>query len=437
MGFRGGRHTRDRDAGQAHPAQFRERISHAVPQQLSSESREEDNDKEDFSGEESGENLEGICHVFRDETWNQNNFIYDPTPLPFTGQKGWTTYCRYLPTFLYLWEIFWPFSRLCSIVRESNRYATTNMGDGKTMGGRMWTDLTVPELKCFIAILLYMGMKRQPSLRSYWAKKGSTFYCPMISTLMMCRCFESTMCCLHITDSAIYDAIPRGTLGFDKIRQIWWLVEEVRDRCKAIWLVGKYILVDKMIIWYKGTYALIWQYMPNKPQKWGFKVWCFADAASKFVWNFSIYCGKSNNKGVVPPMARGEPTLAHNVVLKLAEGLENKGHVIVMDNFFSSVGLFMDLKARGIYATCTMRSNRIGLPLELKNSRRFRRAPQGTLDWCMHESWGICCVLWKDKEPILSISTHSTPILAPFYVVDIVPRRKGAIREFIPTSRCT
>ena len=146
--------------------------------------------------------------------------------------------------------------------------------------------------------------------------------------------FESIKHCLHITDLAVYDAIPCGTRGFDKICQVRWLVEEVRDSCKAVWSLGKYISVDEMMIQYKGTYAPIHQYMPNKPQKWRFKLWCFADAASKFVWNFSIYCGKSNNKGMAPPMARGEPALAHNVVLKLAEGLENKGHVIVMDNFF-------------------------------------------------------------------------------------------------------
>ena len=94
----------------------------------------------------------------------------------------------------------------------------------------------------------------------------------------------------------------------------------------------------------------------------------------------------------------------------------------------------MDLRAKGIYATGTMLSNRIGLPLDLKNTRRFRRVPQGTLGMRMHESRGICCVLWKDKEPVLLISTHLAPILAPFYIVDIVPCRRGAIREFIPTS---
>ena len=45
-------------------------------------------------------------------------------------------------------------------------------------------------------------------------------------------------------DLEIYDAIPPGTPGFDKICQVRWLVEEVRNSCKAIWSLEKYILVE-------------------------------------------------------------------------------------------------------------------------------------------------------------------------------------------------
>jgi hypothetical protein len=60
-----------------------------------------------------------------------------------------------------------------------------------------------------------------------------------------------------------------------------------------------------------------------------------------------------------------------------------------MDNFFISVGLFEELASMQIYATSTMRANRIGLLLALKNTRAFRNIPQGTLDWRMHESWRL------------------------------------------------
>ena len=71
-------------------------------------------------------------------------------------------------------------------MRESNQYAIVDMGDGKTIGGRMWKEVTVPELKYFIAISLYIGMERQSSLKSYQSKKDCIFYCPAISSFMTC-----------------------------------------------------------------------------------------------------------------------------------------------------------------------------------------------------------------------------------------------------------
>jgi hypothetical protein len=52
---------------------------------------------------------------------------------------------------------------------------------------------------------------------------------------------------------------------------------------------------------------------------------------------------------LVPPRARrGESRLTHEVVLKLVSGIEGKGHLVVMDNYFSSIGLFQDLLSRCI-----------------------------------------------------------------------------------------
>jgi hypothetical protein len=128
-----------------------------------------------------------------------------------------------------------------------------------------------------------------------------------------------------------------------------------------------------MMVRYKGTHCPIRQYMPNKPLKWGLKVWYLACSVSKYVWNFDFYCGKNatrnlaanpivnppivplevpivnalldpNEPQVVPPIPlvepevvqppqplvpprarRGEAKLAHEVVLKLVSGLEGKG----------------------------------------------------------------------------------------------------------------
>jgi hypothetical protein len=167
-------------------------------------------------------------------------------------------------------------------------------------------------------------------------------------------------------------------------------------------------------------------------------VWCLADSKSKFVYNFEIYCGKNPNgpEGQAPTRV-GEGNMARNVVLGLMEGLEGKGHVLVTDNYFSSIGLFTELANRDIYATGTMRSNRVGLPSEFKNLHMWDRSIQGTLEWKMHASKGVASVMWKDKRPVILISTHAVPVQPPCTHPDLlvkVPRRNGAVRDAIHTS---
>jgi hypothetical protein len=155
---------------------------------------------------------------------------------------------------------------------------------------------------------------------------------------------------------------------------------------------------------------------------------------TKFVWNFAVYYGKTEETEEVPRVTRGEARLAQKVVLDLVADVQDKDHAISMDNFFTFVGLFKELASIQIYATGTVRTNRIGLPSALKNTRAFKNVLQGTLEWRMHETRRMARVLWKDKKPVLLLSTHAIPIGYPCMPVPTVPRRNGAEWENIMTS---
>ena len=170
-------------------------------------------------------------------------------------------------------------------------------------------------------------------------------------------------------------------------------------------------------------------------------MWCLADLISKLVYNFDIYCGKNrdgtrNGDENVEPICipRGESRLAHDVVMKLIEGNHGKGHCIVMDNYFISIGLFEELANFGTYATGTVWIIRVGLPVDFKNVKEFNKLPQGFLDWRMHESCGISSVIWKDKKAVVLLSTHALSIEFPCMPVTTVPRRNGAIKENVPST---
>jgi hypothetical protein len=281
---------------------------------------------------------------------------------------------------------------LRDIVNETNQYATSRTSEGVIPGGDHWALLTVAEFKAWLAIWLYMDMKWQPNMKSYWMKEGSVFHCPIISKLMTRDQFMALTICFHITNPATY-VREKGLPGYDKLGQTRWLVDRIRETCKKVWKLGKVCTIDEMIIRYKGTYCPLRQYMPQKPQKWGIKVWYMACSVTKFVWNFALYCGKNEDNEEVARVARREARLAHKVVLNFAADVQGKGHVISIDNFFTSVRLFEELASMRIYATGMVRSNRIGLPLALKNRGAFRNVPHGTLEWRMHETRKMACVL--------------------------------------------
>jgi hypothetical protein len=342
---------------------------------------------------------------------------------------------HHMPTILQLFELFWPLVLMQNIVIETNSYAMERLdAHGNTRGGEKWENLIVAGLKAFLAIHMYMGMKRQPNYKTYWEKAGTFFHCPIISNIMTRERFIQLRRCLYLTNPATYAHIEKGDLGYDKLRQVRWLVDEIRNTCMREWSLGKFLIIEEMMVRYKGSYCPIRQYMPKKPEKWEIKFWVLVDSVSKFIFCFEIYCGKNLEAEVRMEGPRQEASAAYAVVMKLLRGLEEKGHCVVMDNYFYSIQLFEDLLKKGIYATGTIRSNRIGLPSHLKNTKTWIRCNQGHIEWAMHNSRLLSCLMWKDKCPVFLISTHANPIGFPCMPRDEVPRRNGAVRENIPTS---
>jgi hypothetical protein len=45
----------------------------------------------------------------------------------------------------------------------------------------------------------------------------------------------------------------------------------------------------------------------------------------------------------------------------------------------------------------------------MRKVKEFKRRTKGDLEWFMHELRKMCSVLWKDKMPVLLLSTHAPP----------------------------
>jgi hypothetical protein len=128
---------------------------------------------------------------------------------------------------------------LRDIVAETNCYAMEEDVHGDTCGGPAWRNLTVPELKAFIAASFLMGLKKQPNNKSYLSKEGSFFHCPRISKIFTRDRFQELVRCLHLTNPTNY--VREKTLpGYDKMGQVRWVVNSIRDNCRKVWNLGKF-----------------------------------------------------------------------------------------------------------------------------------------------------------------------------------------------------
>jgi hypothetical protein len=299
---------------------------------------------------------------FAPNTWNKDGHKYANEPLDFTGpEPGCTHPYGRLPSVLGLFEKFWSNILQRCIVRETNRYASEVIEStgGKIRGGLHWTPLGLQEFQAYIAMCLYMGVKKLPSTRLYWSRKETLFHYLVILQRMMWEWFELITRCLHVANAPAH-VMDRDSATYDKLHKVCWLVDEVQDRFKAMWTPNKQMTVDECMVMYKGQYCPIRQYMPLKPIRFGIKVWVATDALSKYLWNFEIYCGKGGNPHDVDndsdedsdggSSSDAEVTRAgieeglqgRNVVKSLMQDLVGRGHIVTTDNFFTSVPLFLD-----------------------------------------------------------------------------------------------
>ena len=87
------------------------------------------------------------------------------------------------------------------------------------------------------------------------------------------------------------------------------------------------------------------------------------DSKTGFLLKFDVYTGKNES---LPDAAGG---VGHRIVMFLAEQWLGVGRVFFVDNWYSSIPLFEDLRLRISGACGTIRIIRKGLPAEMKEMK--------------------------------------------------------------------
>lgn len=272
-----------------------------------------------------------------------------------------------------------------TLVTETNRFA-------KQKGRRLWKELTIDELRAYFGILLLMSTNPRHQMYLYWSS-DSFFNCPEISKVMSFRRFQAIMNCLHLTD--LTKEKKKGEEGYDRLGRVRPLILALNESFKRQYTPSAHQAIDESMIRFKGRSSLK-QYLPMKPIKRGYKVWCRADSQTGYLIEFQVYEGKGADR----PANVG---LGEHVVLSLIDGVE-AGTQLYFDNFFTSTRLMEALKEKNILAAGTVRPNRKDLPDEIKRNNKLQK---GQYIWRAKGS--ITAYQWRDTKNVHVLSNFHHP----------------------------
>ena len=287
------------------------------------------------------------------------------------------------------------------IVEQTNLYASLHP---PSAAHYEWYDTSVEELKAFFGTVILMGITKLPSIEDYWSTVPE-LGAPHIVRAFPINRFKHIIAALHFNDNST--ALLRTDPNYDKLHKVRPVIESILSKCKSLYNPGRENSVDEAMVGFKGRSSLK-QYMPDKPTKRGFKIWCSCDSKNSYTSCFQVYTGKVD--GVT------EKNLGANVVKRLSEDIYDKGYYLFFDNFFANPILASDLLAKQTYCVGTVKTARVGFP-------NFSKTQLGGLergeDICdlvkiRDESVPVCihkvhCFVWQDSKPVAFMNTICNP----------------------------
>jgi hypothetical protein len=132
-----------------------------------------------------------------------------------------------------------------------------------------------------------------------------------------------------------------------------------RTICWTYLILRIEVAIDEIIVLFHSRSSDTCK-MLNKPIKQGYKIFTLAD--NGYVWHFQL---SSKQYGIVELYKFNELTLTGSIVLQIARllpKLPNSHYILYLDNYFTSIPLFLMLWKENISAARTTRALGIDFP---------------------------------------------------------------------------
>ena len=157
------------------------------------------------------------------------------------------------------------------------------------------------------------------------------------------------------------------TSKMDKVQEFIDLILEISQ---PLYTLEKEIALDESIVPFTGRTSFK-QYVKNKPNPWGLKVYTLLGSKSGYMHNILVYTGKQTP---LLPL----PTHSHTtkIVLTLVDYLQDKGHDLYTDRYYTSVELADKLTKMEFSITGTIKKNKVS---SYQNKKKLSKMSKGSV----------------------------------------------------------
>ena len=292
-------------------------------------------------------------------------------------------------------QLFFPDSLLRLIVEETNRYAHQYLEAHPDLPPfsrfRSWHDTNSEEIKAYCGLQIAMGFCRKPEIADYWSTYWLTH--TDFGSVMSRNRYELLSSFLHFANNE--DRIPRGQNGHDPLFKVKKMLDIVNPLYGEVFCPGRDLSLDESMIRFKGRlYFKV--YSPNKPIRWGIKQYALCEARTGYALKLITYSGQNT----VPLLGDGGVT--SSVVQHLLKDYEDKGHIVYMDNYYSSPQLFNVLEEKSIGACGTVRESRKNMPKTFPS--KMKKGDPPAFKRCDN----LVACAWHDTKRLALLSNVST-----------------------------
>lgn len=149
----------------------------------------------------------------------------------------------------------------------------------------------------------------------------------------------------------------------DKLAPIRELFELIVQNFQNNFIPSEYLTLDEQLIAFRGRCSFR-QYIPNKPARYGIKIFALVDVKNAYTYNLEVYAGQQ------PDGPYKMNNNAESVVKRMVQPVEGTRRNITMDNWFTSLPVVKYLLSeKQLTVVGTLRKNKTCIPNNFSTSK--------------------------------------------------------------------